>query len=576
MAVDKKEFSKQESVIFSTHELQRIFHTTDQTILIPAAFVLHSKECSSKLSIRTAEEFLSSDLFPERVKDVIFRVKEQIWPAVSERPANLSAEELYCFILYYTEADRYKGDAVTPGSLLELSAQILNITKTDSVLDIGCGAISFFISLSENDRIAKFYGVDINSSLIDIAYLKAYVLKQNIWLENTNIFDYNDRGRFNKIFSNYSFLPSNADYSMRGFRVAAGDQFGLSDEAVQKASSDWLFNMKIVDLLAEDGKAVAIMRNGSTWNRPDTKIRQFFVENGFIEAVITLPIKLFSSFSISTTLIVLSKNNKGVRMIDAGELYDKAGRVNVITAEHISEIVDLLNADGDCSVYKTNTEIAECEYVLNPSRYMSSAPQFSEGTPLKDFATISRGAQLKADAIEEMKSETPTSYRYITLSDISDGSVAYNDGQYITPIDNKLKKYCIGKNSIVISKIGSPNFKSAVVTPESDEFILVNGNLYIIELDESKADANYIQAFLDSNSGRAILDGLYTGNAMKTLPVKDLSEIRIPLPEMEVQKAIGDEYAVTAMRVSRIKAELVQATAEMRKIFDQKYRTEQE
>lgn len=576
MAVDKKEFSKQESVIFSTHELQRIFHTTDQTILIPAAFVLHSKACSSKLSIRTAEEFLSSDLFPERVKDVIFRVKEQIWPAVSERPANLSVEELYCFILYYTEADRYKGDAVTPGSLLELSAQILNITKTDSVLDIGCGAISFFISLLENDRIAKFYGVDINSSLIDIAYLKAYVLKQNIWLENTNIFDYNDRGSFNKIFSNYSFLPSNADYSMRGFRVAAGDQFGLSDEAVQKASSDWLFNTKIVDLLAEDGKAVAIMRNGSTWNRPDSKIRRFFVENGFIEAVITLPIKLFSSFSISTTLIVLSKNNNGVRMIDAGELYDKAGRVNVITPEYISKIVDLLKSDGDCSVYKTNKEIADCEYVLNPSRYMSSAPEFSDGVQLKDFAKVLRGAQLRADTIEEMKSETPTGYRFITLSDISDGSVTYSDSQYILPVDNKLMKYCLGDNSIVISKIGSPNFKSAVVKPKDDERILANGNLYIIEIDKKKADANYIQAFLDSDSGRAILDGLYTGNAMKTLPVKDLSEIRIPLPDMKVQKAIGDEYAATAMRVSHIKAELAQATAEMRKIFDQNYRVGQE
>ena len=575
MAVNNKELSKEKSVMFSTHELQRIFHTTDQAILIPAAFVLHSRVSNSDLSIRTAEEFLASDLFPERIKDVIFRVKEQIWPTVVERPVNLSAEELYCFILYYTDVDRYKGDAVTPDSLLKLSAQVLDIKQTDSVLDIGCGAISFFISLIEDDMIAKFYGVDINSSLIDIAYLKAYVLKQNILLENANIFDYNDRGRFSKIFSNYSFLPSNADYSMRGFRNTTDEQFGLSEEAVQKASSDWLFNLKIVDLLTEDGKAVAIMRNGSTWNRPDTKIRQFFVENGFIEAVITLPIKLFSSFSISTTLIVLSKNNKGVRMIDAGELYDKAGRVNVISPEYISEIVNLLKADGDCSVYKTNKEIADCEYVLNPSRYMTSAPQFSEGTPLKDFATISRGAQLKADAIEEMKSETPTGYRFITLSDISDGSVTYNDSQYITPIDNKLKKYCIGKNSIVISKIGSPNFKSAVVTPESDEFILVNGNLYIIELDESKADANYIQAFLDSDSGRAILDGLYTGTAMKTLPVKDLSEVMIPLPAIETQRIIGEKYAKTAQQVFRLKTELAETSAEMRKIFDQNYQAEQ-
>ena len=191
MAVNNKELSKEKSVMFSTHELQRIFHTTDQAILIPAAFVLHSRVSNSDLSIRTAEEFLASDLFPERIKDVIFRVKEQIWPTVVERPVNLSAEELYCFILYYTDVDRYKGDAVTPDSLLKLSAQVLDIKQTDSVLDIGCGAISFFISLIEDDMIAKFYGVDINSSLIDIAYLKAYVLKQNILLELFTLSVYN-------------------------------------------------------------------------------------------------------------------------------------------------------------------------------------------------------------------------------------------------------------------------------------------------------------------------------------------------------------------------------------------------
>ena len=59
--------------------------------------------------------------------------------------------------------------------------------------------------------------------------------------------------------------------------------------------------------MKESGKAVAIMTNGATWNSSDKKIRKFFIENGYVEAVISLPAKLFNGFAIPTTLIVFSK-----------------------------------------------------------------------------------------------------------------------------------------------------------------------------------------------------------------------------------------------------------------------------
>ena len=36
----------------------------------------------------------------------------------------------------------------------------------------------------------------------------------------------------------------------------------------------------MVDMLSEDGKAVGIMTNGSTWNQSDSAIRSYFIENG--------------------------------------------------------------------------------------------------------------------------------------------------------------------------------------------------------------------------------------------------------------------------------------------------------
>lgn len=572
MLSEENKANIEKSGFIVNHELSQVFRSNDREILITAAFILYNKNVNPEINIESSNCICNSPFFPECIKEAIRKIEDSIWPTISEINVKFSDEDLYNYIIYYKGDNKYKGDSETPDCLLDLIAQILQIKKNDDVLDIGCGAISLFVSLIEKNIFANFCGIDIDSTILNIAYFKAYLLKTKIQLENKNIFEKDSLKKYDKIFSNYPFFFT-ADFAMQNYRNNACKRFNASEEVFQKASSDWLFNTKIIELLSDEGKAVAIMRNGSTWNRPDTKIREFFVENGYIEAVIELPNKLFDSFSISTTLLVMSKNNKGVRMIDAGQLCEKSGKgkVNVITANYIDDIITLLSSDDKNSVFKTTDEIAECEYVLNPSRYLSTTPVFDEGVQLKEFSSISRGAQLKADAIEEMKSEAPTNYRYITLADISDGSVKYNDSQYIMAVDKKLTKYCISKNSIVISKIGSPNFKSAVVTPGKDEFILINGNLYIINLDEDKADANYIQAFLDSNSGRAILNNLYTGTAMKTLPVKDLSDVKIPLPEMEIQKEIGMKYAETVKKVYQLKKTLVKETAKMRKIFDESY-----
>ena len=85
-------------------------------------------------------------------------------------------------------------------------------------------------------------------------------------------------------------------------------------------SSDWVFNALLYDLLTENGKAVGIMTNCSTWNSIDMPMRKYFVECKMVECVISLPGKIFAT-NIATTLIILSHNNDSIRMIDATVAY---------------------------------------------------------------------------------------------------------------------------------------------------------------------------------------------------------------------------------------------------------------
>ena len=64
-----------------------------------------------------------------------------------------------------------------------------------------------------------------------------------------------------------------------------------------------------------------------------------------MEAVIALPQNLYLNTGIACSLLVLSRNNKNIRMIDATEMVSVGRRQNILSDENVSEIVELLNTD---------------------------------------------------------------------------------------------------------------------------------------------------------------------------------------------------------------------------------------
>ncbi|MFR8428087.1 MAG: N-6 DNA methylase [Roseburia inulinivorans] len=58
---------------------------------------------------------------------------------------------------------------------------------------------------------------------------------------------------------------------------------------------------------------------------------------------------MYSNTGIACSLLVLSRNNKNIRMIDATEMVSVGRRQNVLSDENISKIIELLNTDDDNS-----------------------------------------------------------------------------------------------------------------------------------------------------------------------------------------------------------------------------------
>ncbi|MDU1706983.1 MAG: N-6 DNA methylase, partial [Anaerococcus vaginalis] len=104
-------------------------------------------------------------------------------------------------------------------------------------------------------------------------------------------------------------------------------------------------------------------------------IRQYLVDNNFIDCVIQLPENLFFGTSIATCILVMAKNkteNK-ILFIDASKEFKKETNNNILEEENIKNIVDEFRNRKEkeyLSRYVDRTEIEENDYNLSVSTYV--------------------------------------------------------------------------------------------------------------------------------------------------------------------------------------------------------------
>ena len=508
-------------------------------------------------------------------EDTILAVRENItkdkWKKLLELLYDFEPE---AFALAAFNSDRWvwdRGNATitTPRSLVKLSEKILDIKPGEKVADLCCGHGTFLVDAIMNYPDAFFYGYEVYANSKLIAEIRTKLVSdysnEKLFVKDVFALCDNDSISFDKIFCNYPF----------GLRMKEGRQGSVymqrfSDNIPslsRTTSSDWTFNALICKLLEENGKAVGIMTSGSTWNTIDMPARKYFIENGYIECIIAFPPRMFSSIGTSTSMIVMSRGNKSIRMVDATEIFHAGRRYNEFTDEDIDMILQAMS-NGEKGRTITIEEFRENEYSLNYGRYFRDQIKVQNGVPFSTvIKDITRGAPCNAKQLDAMSSEEPTGTQYLLLANIKDGVIS-EDLPYLTNVDKRLEKYLLKDNDLILSKNGYP-YKTAVANIKKGQRILANGNLYIIELDQEKVDPYFIKAFLESDVGIATLKSITVGATIPNIGVDNLKRIQIPLLPMEEQKRIAELYKTAMDEVAVYKLKIEKALNRMHHIFDE-------
>jgi len=496
-------------------------------------------------------------------------ISENMWEQLLNLVKRYTPENFAMVTIRTGMENEFKDSMYTPDSILKLVHRLLDVKATDKVADICCGTGSYIVSAALQENDAKYYGYDINVENSAIAQIRSELVGADAEINICDVFNLlamDAEIKFNKVFSNYPF-----GLKIRNLGAGAAYLEKLSEQyaGLSKAtSSDWVFNALLCDLLTDDGKAIGIMTNGSTWNTIDTPMRNYFVEQKLVECVISLPSKMFTTTNIPTTLIVFSRNNEHIRMIDATNICQQGRRQNEFSDADIDTIIDALIVDSEYSKSVSIEEIRNNEYNLNLSRYVNDKIVYKNGEPFENaIKSITRGAPCTASQLDEMVSDSVTNMQYLMLANIQNGMID-NKLPYLSAIDKKYEKYCLKNNNLILSKNGYP-YKVAVASVKEGQQILANGNLYIIELDEEKANPYYIKAFFESEQGIAALKSITVGASIPNIGVDKLKKLMIPLPPLEEQQRIAERYQAALDEIAVIKLRLEKAINKLQHIFDE-------
>ena len=538
-----------------------------------AYFVLQLKKNDISINTDKSIKELCSVIQNQQIRGFIYEMLNGVEKSRIEGLFNYSEEVLTEYIVTTEDKSFDRGqEYLTPKCINQLAIEILEIEKGDTVVDNCMGIGSFIAEASKVQPEASYCGVEINHSVAAIAEMRLSLVKSDCHVVTGNALEDNFCGKqFNKGFSNYPF----------GMRIrTVSEDVGIIErinktcpELSKGTSADWIFNYRLCEMLVPNGIGVAVMSLGGLWNTLDKPIREAFVKNGKVKAVIKLPAKLFPNTAIPVAMIVFGYNEGGIRFIDASNEYVEGRRQNSINSQNIATIIDALNTDSSISKLVSIEEVAENQFSFDPTRYNEVVEEIVDGVPFETvIKSITRGAPLAARDLDDIASVLPTDYQYMMLANIKNGIID-KELPYLKEIPPRFEKYCIHKGNLLLSKNGYP-FKVAVAEPPEDKTVLANGNLYVIELDTEKVDPYYVKAFLESDQGIVQLKRITVGATIPNIGVNQLNTIQIPLIPIEEQHKMALRYQAVLDEIELLRRKIERAENSLKTIFSTKQEEE--
>lgn len=145
-----------------------------------------------------------------------------------------------------------------------------------------------------------------------------------------------------------------------------------------KSKADFAFVLHALSYLSSKGRAAIVCFPGIFYRGgAEQKIRQYLVDNNYVETVISLAPNLFYGTTIAVNILVLAKNKKDTttQFIDASGLFKKETNNNVLLDSHIEQIMAVFDSKENVDHFAKSVPLEDVvakEYNLSVSTYVEA------------------------------------------------------------------------------------------------------------------------------------------------------------------------------------------------------------
>ncbi len=298
--------------------------------------------------------------------------------------------DAYEFLIsnYAANAGKSGGEFFTPQHVSKLIAQLAmhGQTKVNKIFDPACGSGSLLLQAKKHfdAQIIEegFFGQEINHTTYNLARMNMFLHninydKFNVQLGNTLIDPhFGDDKPFDAIVSNppYSVKWIGSDDPT----LINDERFAPAGVLAPKSKADFAFVLHALSYLSSKGRAAIVCFPGIFYRGgAEQKIRQYLVDNNYVETVISLAPNLFYGTTIAVTILVLSKHKTDTttQFIDASGLFKKETNNNVLLDEHIEQIMAVFDSKANVDHFAQSIpfeKVAANDYNLSVSSYVEA------------------------------------------------------------------------------------------------------------------------------------------------------------------------------------------------------------
>lgn len=461
------------------------------------------------------------------------------------------------------------GQFRTPRHIIDFIVEVVNPSKTDTILDPACGTAGFLISaykhIMEQAKETKkpltpaqhqqlmqnIVGYDISPDMVKLASVNLFLHQ----FPEPKIYEYDTLSSEERWNDKFDVILANPPFMTPKGGIMPHSKFGVKANRAEVLFVDYM-----MEHLNLKGKAGFVVPEGIIFQSATAykALRKLMVEENYLYAVVSLPSGVFNPYSgVKTSILFfdreLAKQTQDILFVKVDkDGYDLGAQRRPIKDNDLPEAIELLklwqksitSGTIDEKIGKSKritivpkAKIAEDdEYNLSASRYQE-AQDFSncqyEMVKLGAVAEISAGNSAPQD---EKLFENGT-YPFCRTSDVGKVHISSN----FTDISDKLNDSGIQgltlykKETILLPKSGASTFLNHRVMLGVDSY--VSSHLATIYRDENKVLAKFLFYMLLSIDAKTITPN----SAYPSLKLSEISNIEIPLPPMSVQEEIVKE-----------------------------------